>query len=590
MPKYRAGAAPASAAAAALPPPPPRGVRPPLDGPSVASSTSAPPSTTTPEASDYTGTSTVNGKQALHQRREDQLRHALAHTAPTSVEVSAVASAAYVQALMGLIDRHGESVLEMTAAIDALRERREHRYAEAEQVTQQQAAELHHLRGERADLALQVQEERERSTRLLHENTVLHAQRAEQREQLGKLVELCRARGKRLRVLGSAASGARVAAAVGAASAAAEDRSDLDHDTELARLGHGQRSSSNGIAGEPGTSARPGAPPAAAVAATTAASAMPSSPPASLSIHRAAGLAASRGGVSSAFPTPAAGAASSSLSLDGIADDAEVAALLNVPYKLHVAASPSGAAGSSSSTSSAAPHIITANTAATAHLLALTAEVNMLRQQLDQQRITYEHERGLRSREADEVHRQHLDQEAKYRAALEQLELLHEESLRDLVQYRHATEKQLRDVRGQVDWLRAALQEALDLAEKDRRRQHNEVYATEQRISRQYYPKVQSLHAEVEECRRSSLAQAHDHAKLLAEKEALVEELQQRLRAEASQRKRIEERYRLEMEGVHSELDLMRQSLRQMERRVYYRDARDQASEEAQLELERYYT
>ncbi|CAG9570205.1 conserved hypothetical protein [Leishmania major strain Friedlin] len=469
---------------------------------------------------------------------------------------------------MTLIDQHETTVQQVIDKIDFLRGEREARYTEFKQETQQREAELQHLRNERSDLSLQVQEERERSTRLLHENTALYAHQAEQREQLGKLVELCRARGRRLRALSnqnSRAAGSTshrrrsmetdAGASTGAScdDARAADFGDEASTLELSRTEVGTKGAG-----------------AAAMAAACSPSPALASPPASMSIHKAVGATASarRPALS---PSPAA--------LGNVAEDAEMAALLNVPYKLQVPSTPFGPSA----------HTITANTAATAHLLALNEEVNMLRQQLEEQRITYEQERGVRTTENDELHRRHLEKEAKYLATIDQLEVLHEESLRDLVQYRHTTEKQLRDVRGQVDWLRAALQEALDLAEKERRRQHNEVYATEQRMSRQYYPKVQSLHAELEECRRGALAQAQENAKVIAQKDALVAELRHKLKAEVSHRRRIEERYQLEMKGVHSELDLMRQSLRQMERRVYYRDVRDQASEEAQHELERYY-
>ncbi|KAG5484758.1 hypothetical protein LSCM1_06580 [Leishmania martiniquensis] len=537
----------------------------PFEGTSLVSSTS-PPASTTPGTSCKRAAS-LRGVP-LQQRREEQLRHALAHTSPSHAEVAAVASAAYVRALMELIEAHEAGVRQVTASIDDLRLQREARYTEFKQEVQQREVELQNLRNERSDLTLQVQEERERSTRLLHENTVLYAHQAEQREQLGRLVELCRARGQRLRALSKqnykAAGGnlhrprpmdvgAGVPGGASCEGARAADAEEEDSTQELSRAGPYFKGS--------GVSAN------AAASSTWPAL---ESPPASMSIHKAVGTANSAGR-SASTPSPAA--------LGGLADDAEVAALLNVPYKVQVPSAPLGSS----------LHTITASTGTTAQLLALNEEVNMLRQQLEEQRITYEQERGARSRENDELHRKHLEQEAKCRATIEQLELLHEESLRDLVQYRHSSEKQLRDARGEVDWLRAALQEALDLAEKERRRQHNDVYATEQRMSHQYYPKLQSLHAELEECRRGAFAQAHESAKAIAQKDELIEELQRKLKAEAKQRKRIEERYRLEMKGVHSELDLMRQSLRQMERRVYYRDVRDQASEEAQHELEGHY-
>ncbi|KAG5510123.1 hypothetical protein JKF63_07019 [Porcisia hertigi] len=524
---------------------------------SLVSSTS-PPASTTPDAT-CTHASGLSRAQ-LQRRREGQLRHALEHTTPSKAEVSAVASAVYVQGLMELIDQHAAVVKQVTEKIDVLREQREARYTEVTREAQKREEELRQLRNERSDLLLQVQEERERSTRLLHENTVLHAHEAEQQEQLWKLVELCRARGQRLRTLTKKTSRATgnnphrrgsTEAGVGASPGASCDTSRCaglwaeESDPELSKT----------LACEKGTAA----PTSPAACSTSFALA---SAPVSMSIHKAVGTTA---------PSQRPGFSPSLAALGDIAEDAEMAALLNVPYKLQVPGTMFGPTA----------HTITANAAATTHLLALKEEINMLQQQLEEQRITYEQERGVRTRENDELHRQHIQKEAKYCTTIEHLEVLHEESLRQLVQYHHNTEKELRDVRGQVEWLRAALQEALELSEKERRRQHNEVYSTEQRMLRQYNPKMQSLHTELEQCRRRAVAQAHDSANTIAQKDALVAELQQKLKAEANHRKRIEERYRLEMQGVHSELDLMRQSLRQMERRVYYRDVRDQTSEEA---------
>ncbi|KPA77013.1 hypothetical protein ABB37_07367 [Leptomonas pyrrhocoris] len=546
------------------------------DDASLLSSTSAPASTTH-DATTTTTTTIPTGLRSFQQQREAQLRHALQHASPTPAEVSAVASASYVQALMELIDQHSTDVQQVTSKIDALRAQREAYHADLARELPQREADLQELRNECSDLTLQVQEEQERSTRLLHEATVLHTQQAAQREQLGRLVELCRARGKRLRAFyyhmkgGGGARGSRFVEE--------DERGLAEGDVEAGRA----------LSSQPATFADDGI---AAVAARSPvvkpSSAPPSVHPVSLSIHKASCGREAR---------PFLGSGGGVVSMQEIGDDAELAAILNLPYKVCLPRTPP----SSPSPSSAAPlsphdaattasgFTVTANAASTAQLLARAEEVNMLRQQLEEQRGAYEQERGARTREDNERHRRAQEQLARYAATVEQLESLHEESLRELVQYRHHSEKQLRDVRGQVEWLRVALQNALELAEKDRRQQHNEVYATEQRMSKQYYPKVQSLHSELAEYRRVSAAQARDHAAAIAQKDEQIAALQQRLKAETTQRRRAEERHVLEMKGVHSELDLMRQSLRQMERRVYYRGVRDQASDEAEVELERYY-
>lgn len=564
---------------------------------SLLTSTSSPVSAThaattaTTTTTRTTATSHAEGPLKLQRQREEQLRHALRHGDPTPAEVSAVASAAYVQALMELIDQHAADVQQINQKIDTLQTQRETYHADLARDALLREAEMQQLRNERADLTLQVQEEQERSTRLLHETTVLYTQQADQKEQLAKLVDLCRARGKRLRAFyHHLKHGATMTRNCGGGGGAG--------DSEEEGAGRAR------VTQQPDVSMRD----AAETSFNDCAScrmnaAAPSTLPASLSIHRAT----SSGAAAHVAATGFCGG-SADFSLKDIGDDAELAAILRLPYKLQLpTASPSSAPLSGAPASSAqkegAPAAdgisaaatdslaitVTANAASTAQLLALNGEVNMLRQQLEEQRSTYEEERGARTRDDNERHRRAQEQLAKYAATVAQLEALHEESLRELVHYRHSTEKQLRDVRGQVEWLRGALQSALELAEKDRRQQHNEVYATEQRMSKQYYPKVQSLHSELAEWRRTAAAQARDYAATLAQKDEQIAALQQRVKAESTQRRRVEERYKLEMDGVHSELDLMRQSLHEMERRVYYRNMRDQASEDAEVELERYY-
>jgi DNA repair exonuclease SbcCD ATPase subunit len=558
------------------------------EGGSLLSSTSAPVSTIYDSTTNTTPTHTTSTTTHHHhdnntssflntkQQREAQLRHALQHTNPTPAEVSAVASAAYVQALMELIDQHSTDVQQISDKIDTLQAQRETYHADLTRDARQRDAAIQELRNERSNLTLQVQEAREQSTRLLHETTVLHSQQAELKEQLARLVELCHARGKRLRAFyhhlkHGSGGGSRSRANQQPHN---EEGNTAESEEEAEETDANRAAVKNTVRSLDALAAATALP--CKVGGLSSSAALP----ASLSIHQASQSRAAR-------PLTTGGADALMSDLD---DDAELAAILHLPYKVYVShPAPPGSSPHSKDTTTAGALTVTANTTGTAQLLALQEEVHMLRQQLEEQRATYEQERGARTREDNAQHRRAQEQLATYAATVEQLEALHEESLRELVLYRHGTEKQLRDLRGQVEWLRVALHNASELAEKDRRQQHNEVYATEQRMAKQYYPKVQSLHSELAEYRRSSAAQARDYAAALAKKDEQIAALQQRLKAEAAQRRRVEERYKLEMDGVHSELDLMRQSLRQMERRVYYRNVRDDAAEEAEATLEQYY-
>ncbi|RNC37049.1 hypothetical protein TcCL_NonESM13802 [Trypanosoma cruzi] len=81
---------------------------------------------------------------------------------------------------------------------------------------------------------------------------------------------------------------------------------------------------------------------------------------------------------------------------------------------------------------------------------------------------------------------------------------------------------------------------------------------------------MRRLRQELEECRALSLVEKEQNAALLAAREAEIEKLRGELKRERRRQRRVEERHRLEFEGVNSEVSLMRQAVRAMEKRVYY--------------------
>ncbi|CCW63496.1 unnamed protein product [Phytomonas sp. EM1] len=126
------------------------------------------------------------------------------------------------------------------------------------------------------------------------------------------------------------------------------------------------------------------------------------------------------------------------------------------------------------------------------------------------------------------------------------------------------------------------MHEALRLAERSRQKEKNALLGELQRLERRYEPTVRGLHSDLETYRRKTQSERHSHEEALQEKQARVEALEAALRREKLLRKRAEERHRLEMEGVQSELDLMRQSLRQMEKKVFFRNALEEAAASAE--------
>lgn len=544
-------------------------------------------STSTPiESSLMTGSAplTYEERQIRDRHQEATLQQILNNPNPTKAEVAATASSAYVQALMRMIDEQGASVKQVIRSIEALRTERESRYAEIAASALSQQDVLQRSRDERSGLMLQLQEERERGTRLLHENTVLYAAQAEQMEQLKQIVDLCQCRGRRLKEL--LRHGSNRPSDQKQASGRMQTSLSAPLHESLNAVPPGAQSQFVGCSTDIKTSA---------VRESTGSFGPGGNgqPPPSLSIRVAA--AATPLHLSSVVPqfgsSPVGNQqqqlhrghltrrGATSVTIDGLViDDDEVLAALSMSCGVVPAAMTPPL-----SNTSLPP--VPASTAVTAHCLALSEEVGALRQQLEEQRRTYEEERRLRRHENDEAHQQYMEKATAYTKTIAHLEMLHEQSLADLVQYRHEAEKRLRDVRGQVEWLRSALEDSLRLLERDRRRRHDAVYTTEQRISRQYYPKVQSLQSELMTHRRRSMSMEKHHTAALSEKDGVIAVLQERLEKEVLRRHRVEERYRLEMRGVQSELDLMRQTLRQMERKVYYRHAREEASEEAERGL-----
>ncbi|RNC30064.1 hypothetical protein TcCL_Unassigned07426, partial [Trypanosoma cruzi] len=118
--------------------------------------------------------------------------------------------------------------------------------------------------------------------------------------------------------------------------------------------------------------------------------------------------------------------------------------------------------------------------------------------------------------------------------------------------------------------LRVSLDEALTIVETDRRRHAADLQLMQRRMGENTDTVMRRLRQELEECRAFSLVEKEQNAALLAAREAEIEKLRGELKRERKRQRRVEERHRLEFEGVNSEVSLMRQAVRAMEKRVYY--------------------
>ncbi|ESL07131.1 hypothetical protein TRSC58_05186 [Trypanosoma rangeli SC58] len=131
-----------------------------------------------------------------------------------------------------------------------------------------------------------------------------------------------------------------------------------------------------------------------------------------------------------------------------------------------------------------------------------------------------------------------------------------------------------RELRGTMENLRISLDEALTVAENDRRRHAADLQLMQRRVGDNADTILRRLRQELGECRAVTAAEKEQLSALLAAREAEIEQVRGELKRAKQREKRLEERHQLELEGVNSEVNLMRQAIRAMEKRVYYSQCR----------------
>lgn len=224
---------------------------------------------------------------------------------------------------------------------------------------------------------------------------------------------------------------------------------------------------------------------------------------------------------------------------------------------------------------------------AVSQALALTEEVQMLRQQMDEQRVSYEKERARRSVEERQQHRRFTEEREGYVMELQRLEELNECCLRDLVQCHRMLGPQLKDAEREILALKKALMEALDMAEKAHKEKTASVACAENAASTKYKQRIEDMrHHSIRREKEWETERKH-FLEVVEEQQRRARELAAALSQAKATLKKETTRFQLEKKGAESELLLMRQSLRQLEKKVYFTKAREEAGEE--LSLSKYY-
>nr|CCC53209.1 conserved hypothetical protein [Trypanosoma vivax Y486] len=197
----------------------------------------------------------------------------------------------------------------------------------------------------------------------------------------------------------------------------------------------------------------------------------------------------------------------------------------------------------------------------------------MLKEQLDAQRTMYESERANRLSQEREREREHEEMVASQLATIEQLQSLHQASLSDLIRGRHEMQIEQRELRVTIEHLRASLRDAHTALEEERRRHALDLQQRTKCAVESCAAVSEKLRQELRERRASAAVERERHHALLKKYEEELTRLRQERTQEKRRFLRQEERHRLEQEGVNSEVNLMRQALRAMEKRVYFSQA-----------------
>eukprot|EP00796_Vickermania_ingenoplastis_P004819 gene4819-3461_t len=204
------------------------------------------------------------------------------------------------------------------------------------------------------------------------------------------------------------------------------------------------------------------------------------------------------------------------------------------------------------------------------HVLALTEEVHVLRQQMDAQRMAYEQERARRTLEERNQHRAFSEEREDYAQALRRLEEMNECAIRDLVDSQHSMGAKLRAAEEEAMALKQALMEALDVAERAKAERTHTAAHAENAAATKYKHRLEearrSLQLKTEQWtdeRRQLVRFAEECQGRAVELEADLGRARSRIRKEAA-------RAQLAKEGAESELRRMRESMRRLERKLLF--------------------
>ena len=205
---------------------------------------------------------------------------------------------------------------------------------------------------------------------------------------------------------------------------------------------------------------------------------------------------------------------------------------------------------------------------------ALAKEVDLLKRQLDEQRGAYEKDRAVRVSQERERFQQQQDTIHKYATTIQQLQEVHSEATKELVTYRHEQQIIERRLRGDMDQLRSSLSDVRHQLTQSHARQSADLQLALQSADTRHHDVVSKLRSDLLE-RKEALASDRELAdRRITVLENDLRKSQTALAAERRSKHRLIEHHRFETEGLQTEINLMKQHLRAVEKRAFFASCR----------------
>lgn len=213
-------------------------------------------------------------------------------------------------------------------------------------------------------------------------------------------------------------------------------------------------------------------------------------------------------------------------------------------------------------------------------VIALTEEVQLLRQHMESQRCAYEEERMKRQAEERRVHRQFAEEREVFARNLKRLEEINECCLRDLVACKRLYGPRLQAAEMENASLKVMVRDALDATERVRREKTYTVAHAESKADTKFKKRLADLHQQIVKMKERWEDERQRLIDMVEEKHAKAEKLEKEVTNLKAKLQRETRRFRLEREGGENELQQIRNSLRLLEQKLLFTKAREEATVE----------